>query len=95
VADAVDIARRVERWFEDQGFRLVTRGTPDGVVVDLVGDVNPSEVTENYAAARDTVSAMLIAEPRWLAEEETPRGVGLASKLSPARDANRKSWIDL
>jgi hypothetical protein len=70
VVDPLDAALEVEGWFEQQGFVMTTRGTPDGVAVDLVGDINPAVELRGYGLGPDPVLAVLAAEQRWLAEEE-------------------------
>ena len=89
--DAVDVASEVERWFETQGFRVVLRGRYDGVVVDLLGDVNRSVVIRDYAIAPDSTLAVLAAEQRWLVEEEGRGSVRGDTYVDKARERLRRA----
>jgi hypothetical protein len=86
---ATDLVSQVEAWFELQGFRLVIRQDADGVVADLVGDVNPRVVWPTYASAPDPTLAVLVAEQRWMVEEEGRDLVPGASYLEKARERIR------
>ena len=89
--DEVDIALTVERWFEDQGFRVATRGTADGVIVDLVGDINPEVVLRHYASAPSAELAVLAAEQRWLVEEEGRGSVRGETYVDKAKERLRRA----
>lgn len=91
VPDEVDIALDVERWFEEQGFRVETRATPDGVVVDLVGDVNPEVVLKQYASAPTAALAVLAAEQRWLVEEQGSGSVRGETYVAKAEERLRRA----
>jgi hypothetical protein len=94
VADAVGVALEVERWFEVQGFRVVLRASSDGVVVDLVGDINPSVVFESYALGPESTLAVLAAEARWLVEEEGKPPLDDETYVDRARERLRRALLD-
>lgn len=91
VVDPIDVAIDVERWFEQQGFVVVTRGTPDGVAVDLVGDVNPAIELRGYGLGPDSVLAVLAAEQRWLVEEEGRGSVAGETYVEKAKERLRRA----
>ena len=91
VPDDVDIALGVERWFESHGFRVETRASPDGVVVDLVGNVNPDVILQHYASAPTAVLAVLAAEQRWLVEEQGSGSVRGETYVEKAEERLRRA----
>jgi hypothetical protein len=91
VRDDAAIALEAERWFDLQGFNVVLRGTPDGVVADLVADANPSSVVRDYAVAPDSILAVLAAEARWMVEEEGLDCLPGATYVEKARERLRRA----
>jgi hypothetical protein len=91
VVNPLDVALEVERWFEQQGFVVVTRGTPDGVAVDLVGEVNPEVELRGYGFGPDSVLAVLAAEQRWLVEEEGRGSVAGETHAEKAHERLRRA----
>lgn len=93
VTEPADVALEVEKWFEERGYKVETRGTSEGVAVDLVGDINPSVVLREYGSGPDSVLAILAAEQRWLVEEEGRGSVLGETYVDKARERLRRATI--